>query len=150
MAAPPPRAVCARVARNGLHVAAETGRLPRRVGGEVRVLGELRPDGVVVLVEFRLRPGAADAFWPIVMANARASVRDEPGCRRFDVMTPENRADPDTIWLYEIYDDEAAFAAHLASPHFKEFAAASEALIAARRVLRLDLVEHAKPGTQSS
>jgi quinol monooxygenase YgiN len=114
----------------------------------VRFLAVERPDGLVVLVEFRLHPGKAAAFWPVVMANARASVRDEPGCRRFDVLTPEQGSDPDTVWLYEIYDDAAAFAAHLASPHFKIFAAASEPLIATRRVLRLDLVENVKPKGQ--
>lgn len=108
-------------------------------------MAERRPDGLVVLVEFRLHPGTADAFWPIVMANARASVADEPGCRRFDVLTPEAPGDPDTVWLYEIYDDAAAFDAHLASAHFERFAEASAPLIASRRVLRLDLAENAKP-----
>lgn len=108
-------------------------------------MDERRPDGLVVLVEFRLHPGKAAAFRPIVLANARASVRDEPGCRRFDVLTPERDAEPDTVWLYEIYDDAAAFDAHLASPHFKAFAEAAEPLIASRRVLRLDLAENAKP-----
>lgn len=108
-------------------------------------MDEKRPDGLVVLVEFRLHPGMAATFRPIVLANARASVRDEPGCRRFDVLTPERGSDPDTFWLYEIYDDPAAFDAHLATPHFKAFAEASAPLIASRRVLRLDLAETAKP-----
>lgn len=110
-------------------------------------MDERRPDGLVVLVEFRLHPGKAEAFRPIVMANAQASVRDEPGCRRFDVLTAEPDGDPDTVWLYEIYDDATAFDAHVASPHFKRFAEAAEPLIAARRVLRLDLAENAKPRT---
>ena len=38
--------------------------------------------------------------------------RDEPGCRRFDVVEPQG--EPDRVLLYEIYDDEAAFDAHAA------------------------------------
>ena len=44
--------------------------------------------------------------------------RDEPGCRRFDVVEPPGEAD--RILLYEIYDDRAAFEAHLKTPHFAE------------------------------
>ncbi|MGI9463684.1 MAG: putative quinol monooxygenase, partial [Aestuariivirgaceae bacterium] len=40
-------------------------------------------------------------------------------CRRFDVCTDPDR--PERVFLYEIYDDRAAFDAHLASDHFKAF-----------------------------
>jgi len=38
------------------------------------------------------------------------------------------------VALYEIYDKEAAFAAHLASPHFKTFAAAIAGFVRERRL----------------
>ena len=38
------------------------------------------------------------------------------------------------MFLYELYDDRAAFDAHLATPHFKAFAAATDAMIATRRI----------------
>jgi quinol monooxygenase YgiN len=40
----------------------------------------------------------------------------------------------DEVFLYELYDDRAAFDAHLATPHFKAFAAATDAMIATRRI----------------
>ncbi|WP_292091099.1 antibiotic biosynthesis monooxygenase [Mesorhizobium sp.] len=39
----------------------------------------------VVWVDFRLKLGARDSFRKLVDANATASVRNEAGCRRFDV-----------------------------------------------------------------
>ena len=46
-------------------------------------------------------------FRRLVLENAAASLRDEPGCRQFDVLTPE--AGPgDRIALSESYDDAAA------------------------------------------
>jgi quinol monooxygenase YgiN len=48
--------------------------------------------------------------------NAAASVRDEPGCLVFDVL--RDRSDPDLVWLYEVYTDEAAFEAHMRTSHF--------------------------------
>jgi quinol monooxygenase YgiN len=94
--------------------------------------------GFVVLVDFRLKSGAQDRFRPLVDANAVASVRDEPGCRRFDVLQP--RGEPDRVLLYEIYDDEAAFDAHCRSPHFEDFDRASGALVTEKSVIRCDLV----------
>jgi (4S)-4-hydroxy-5-phosphonooxypentane-2,3-dione isomerase len=79
--------------------------------------------GYVVLVDFRLKAGARAAFRELVEANARQSAREEPGCARFDVVAPEG-AD-DSIFLYEIYKDRAAFEAHLRSAHYARFDAAS-------------------------
>ena len=94
--------------------------------------------GFVIMVDFRLKPGAKSAFRRLIDDNARASCRDEPGCRRFDVM--ELPGEADRIVLYEIYDDRAAFGAHLETRHFASFNAASAALVADKKVTELDLV----------
>lgn len=88
----------------------------------------------VIMVDFRLHPGALARFRPLIDANARASVANEPGCRRFDVVEPVGEAD--RILLYEIYDDAAAFDAHCRTTHFLEFDAACSPLVAARSVIR--------------
>ena len=90
-----------------------------------------------IIVEFDLKAGALARFHDLVVANANASRRDEPGCQRFDVLVPEDAADK--VVLYEIYDDEAAFQAHLASDHYKVFAGAIEGLEAGRRIHRYRL-----------
>ena len=94
--------------------------------------------GFVIMVDFRLKPGAKIAFRRLIDDNARASCRDEPGCRRFDVM--ESPAEADRIVLYEIYDDRAAFGAHIETSHFATFNEASAALVAEKKVIELDLV----------
>ena len=93
--------------------------------------------GFVIIVDFRLKPGAFERFRELIVENAAASVRDEPGCSRFDVTVPEGESD--RIVLYEIYDDAAAFAAHLATPHFAAFDAASAPLVAGRTITRCRL-----------
>ena len=95
---------------------------------------------LVVLVEIATKPGAQQAFASAIGANARASV-NEPGCRRFDVCTDPQASD--RVTLYEIYDDEAAFDAHMRTPHYLEFAAASKALVETIAVRRLRLSEPA-------
>ena len=91
----------------------------------------------VVTVEFKIDTAHWEAFLPLMLENAARSRDDEPGCRQFDVCidvcTDESR--PATVFLYELYDDRAAFDAHLASSHFREFAAATSAMILQRSVL---------------
>ena len=73
----------------------------------------------VVAVDFKVKPENIEAFMSEMIANARASVEHEPGCSQFDVCVDPN--DKSKIFLYEIYDDRAAFEAHLATAHFKAF-----------------------------
>lgn len=87
----------------------------------------------VVTVVFRLKPGAGDAFSALIRENARASLADEPGCRQFDVVSPSGQ--PDTIFLYEIYDSPEAFEAHKAMPHFLSFDRDSAAHVAEKTVM---------------
>ena len=85
-----------------------------------------------IIVEFDLAEGAFEQFHALVVTNANASEQDEPGCQRFDVLVPKDAADK--VVLYEVYDDEAAFQAHLETDHFKAFAVAIEGLETARRI----------------
>ncbi len=94
--------------------------------------------GFAIVVEFRLKPGTRPEFRRLIDRNACSSAEMEPGCRRFDVLEPSDR--PDSIFLYEIYDDEAAFEAHLQSAHYATFNSESAPLIAERSVIRCDLV----------
>jgi quinol monooxygenase YgiN len=88
----------------------------------------------IITVEFRLRPGAMAGFLPMIIANAQASLRDESGCQRFDVLVPDGSTDQ--VLLYEIYDDERAFRAHCESPHFHAFDSASRDMCEAKTVQR--------------
>ena len=92
----------------------------------------------VIIVDFRLKPGAKAAFRRLIDDNARASCREEPGCRRFDVL--ETAGDGDRIVLYEIYDDRAAFDAHIKTRHFARFNEESAALVADKKVMEFGLV----------
>ena len=69
-----------------------------------------------VTVTFTIRAGEMDRFLSAMMENARASLATEPGCRQFDVLTDPTLADQ--AFLYELYDDRAAFEAHMQTAHF--------------------------------
>jgi quinol monooxygenase YgiN len=94
--------------------------------------------GLVILVDFRLKPGTKAAFRDLIDENARASCRVEAGCRRFDVLEPAGEAD--RVVLYEIYDDHAAFQAHVKTGHFAQFNEESAALVVDKKVAEFKVV----------
>lgn len=85
-----------------------------------------------VVVFFELELDARTSFIELVTANAKTSVEVEPACHRFDVLVSEDR--PNSVMLYELYADKAAFELHLASSHFKAFDALSKSMVATKAV----------------
>ena len=71
---------------------------------------------LALLVAIKIKPGQRDAFVTALMDDARGSVHNEPGCLRFDVL--QDTADPNQIYLYEVYRDEKALEAHRQAPHY--------------------------------
>ena len=86
----------------------------------------------VVTVTFEIKPGHEAEFLARVTRQAEDSLAREPACLQFDVCRSETRAD--SVFLYEIYRDEAAFQAHIESDHFKDFDAAVGSWIADKRI----------------
>lgn len=91
----------------------------------------------VLVVEFRIHSAHVGAFAQAIEANARASLESEPGCEVFDVC--RDPQEPELFYLYEVYDDEAAVAAHLQSPHFLAMSAQTADWVASKAVRRLQL-----------
>jgi quinol monooxygenase YgiN len=92
----------------------------------------------VIVAEFEVKPDKLEQFLELARTDAAHSVEREPGCRQFDVTL--DREQPNRVLLYEIYDDEAAFDAHLETPHLAAFRADIESLIVSRQVRRLTRV----------
>ena len=60
---------------------------------------------LTLMVKLSVKPEKVDEFLPLLEANGRAAVRDEPGCYRFDIS--RGKDNPSDIYLYEVYADEA-------------------------------------------
>ena len=74
---------------------------------------------ISIFVTVKIKPGYRDQFIEASYGDAQGSVRDEPGCFRFDIL--EDAHDPNTFHLYEVYEDEAALEAHRQAPHYKKW-----------------------------
>jgi len=71
---------------------------------------------LALIATLRIQPDHREAFLVSMLDDARGSINDEPGCYRFDVL--QDAQDPNTLYLYEVYRDQAAFDAHLQAPHY--------------------------------
>ena len=99
----------------------------------------MAPKGpLVIIAEFEVRPDAVDRFLELAKSDASQSVAREPGCHQFDVAVAEEQSN--VVVLYEIYDDAAAFDAHLQTPHLEVFRREIEPLVVSRKVRRLTRV----------
>jgi quinol monooxygenase YgiN len=86
----------------------------------------------IVTVLFKIHAAHWDAFTKAMHHNAQTSLAVEPGCRQFDVC--EGEPGLHTVFLYEVYDTQADFTAHLSAPHFLQFNAQTTAWVADKKV----------------
>lgn len=86
----------------------------------------------VITVLFEVHEASAERFSEAIQAQARNSLDRETACRVFDVC--RDPADANRFFLYEVYDDRAAFEAHLASDHFRAFDATVAEWVAVKTV----------------
>jgi autoinducer 2-degrading protein len=77
-----------------------------------------------ILGIIRVKPEHLAEFVENVRVHASNSVR-EPGCLRFDVL--QDRQDPHTICLYEVFRSEADLATHREQPYYKRWMEMSRA-----------------------
>ncbi len=96
----------------------------------------------VVAVEFVIEDAHVDAFREEVLLQAKNSLLLEDACRVFDVCFDPDC--PSDCFLYEVYDDRAAFDRHRQTKHFANFTAAVTPWIVSKDVRFLERVTSAE------
>ena len=95
---------------------------------------------LAVFVDFEVDPASLDAFLTIMQKNAADSLANEVGCHQFDItQDPQN---PTKIFLYELYDDAAAFDLHKKASHYLEFNQLASEMATAKSVRLLQKINH--------
>lgn len=92
---------------------------------------------LVIIVHFTIRPGCEAPFLTLMQDNAAKSVALEPGCHRFDVAASDDQRQ---VFLYEVYEDGAAFDHHLVAAHYLAFDRASREMVLEKTVQRFTLL----------
>jgi (4S)-4-hydroxy-5-phosphonooxypentane-2,3-dione isomerase len=88
-------------------------------------------------VDLVIIPDQMSKFVEAIKENGANAVK-EPGCREFNITLLANR--PNHVFLYEVYDNEAALASHRNTDHFKKYMAATASMVADRDVRAMSVI----------
>jgi (4S)-4-hydroxy-5-phosphonooxypentane-2,3-dione isomerase len=88
-------------------------------------------------VDLVIIPSDLPKFLEAIKENAANSVK-EPGVREFNVNVLANN--PNHVFLYEVYENEDALKAHLQTPHFQKFRAATQGMVVDRNVRPMSVI----------
>ena len=69
-------------------------------------------------------PGQFENYLAAIKEVGAAAIKTEPGCSEFNITVSQK--DPNHLFIFEVYDNAAAFDAHLKSDHYKKYAAAAK------------------------
>ncbi len=86
---------------------------------------------LVLLVELTINSGQLDAFLARARAHRTNVLGNESGCQGFEVFVPAESGG--TVFLYEVYADQAAIDHHMETPYMKEYMADTGPMIANRK-----------------
>lgn len=102
---------------------------------------------VALFVTFEVRPERRDDFVAHLRAHAADTLRNVDGCLQFEVLVPmeaqfdaaDRRADPDHVYLYELYTDNDAFLTHVTSKRVKRTRSGYADMILNRKIVRCEV-----------
>src|SRR4029434_2497680 len=73
-----------------------------------------------IFVTIKIKPGFAEKFKEASLGDAQGSVRDEPGCLRFDMH--QRTTDPNTLHLFTVVESkDAPLARNRTAPNYQEW-----------------------------
>lgn len=88
---------------------------------------------VVRIAELEIDPAQLDAYRALLAEEIETSLRLEPGVLMLHAVALTDA--PEQIRLLEVYADEVAYQAHLATPHFHAYKTRTAPMVRALRLL---------------
>jgi quinol monooxygenase YgiN len=82
-----------------------------------------------LVVKIQMKAEFRDQFIKEMLADAIGSEKIEPGCLMFNIVN--DAADPNILYLFEVYKDADAIEAHKKMPHFVKWLEATKDWLAA-------------------
>ena len=89
---------------------------------------------IALIVELKFAAGQRDRYLARARTHRENVIANERGCQRFDVVVPDDAED--TVYLYEVYADEAALETHMNTSYMQEYRADTGPMIAERKLTR--------------
>jgi quinol monooxygenase YgiN len=90
----------------------------------------MTPTPFVRVADIEVDPAQRDAFISAVKEEMDESIRVEPGVLALYAVAKKDS--PSRLRFFEVYADEAAYDAHVQSPHFRKYRVTTEPMIRTR------------------
>ena len=87
----------------------------------------------VRIAELEIEPAQLGNYHAAVKEEMEISVRTEPGV--LAIYAVAEKDNPTRLRFFEMYADEAAYTAHVQSPHFKQYVAITKDMIVSRKLI---------------
>lgn len=88
---------------------------------------------MVRIAELEIDPAHLAAYKALLAEEQEASIRLEPGVIMLHSVAFADH--PTQIRLLEVYADQAAYDAHIASPHFRKYKASTQAMVKSLKLI---------------
>ena len=88
---------------------------------------------VIRIAQLEIDPAQLAAYQVAVREEISDSVKLEPGV--ISIYSVAEIDHPNRLHFFEIYVSDAAYKSHIASAHFKKYAAATESMILSKRLI---------------
>jgi len=96
-------------------------------------LAQDKKSPVVRIADLDIDPAQLDSYTAIVREEMETSVRVEPGVIAIYAVADKER--PSRLRFFEIYVEDEAYRAHIASPHFRTYFEATKSMILDRQLI---------------
>ncbi|MBX3529726.1 MAG: antibiotic biosynthesis monooxygenase [Rhizobiaceae bacterium] len=90
---------------------------------------------LVRMAELEIDPAQLDAYRTLLAEEIEASVASEPGVLALSAVAAKD--DPARLTILEIYADQAAYEAHLRTPHFRKYKALTAEMVRSLRLVEM-------------
>jgi quinol monooxygenase YgiN len=87
----------------------------------------------VRIAELKIDPAQLENYKTAVREEMETSIRVEPGV--LAIYSVALKEDSSELRFFEIYKDEAAYQAHIASPHFRKYVEITKDMIRSRKLV---------------
>jgi len=94
---------------------------------------------VVRIAQLEIDPAKLEAYEAAVKEEMADSIRLEPGV--LAIYSVAEKDQPNRLHFFEIYASEEAYRSHIASAHFKKYAAVTQSMILSKRLIETTPVQ---------
>lgn len=95
-------------------------------------------DRITRIAELEIDPAQLTRYRELLAEEIAGTEQNEPGVRMLYALS--DQASPASIRIVEVYESAEAYQAHLRSPHFLKYKAATEGMVLSLRLVDMDRI----------